>query len=585
MPRRRRSLRTSLPQLAAVLLSASLGILFLVRYAGSKVYGRAVGSQSVAADEAAIRSGARTLAAPESLSRPTPIGPGETELPRVFLTTSMSATPSNGRKLSVRAGGNLQAALDSARLGDRILLEPCGVYRGNFTYGPPKAGNRGEWVTVQSSGETPPEGTRTSPAMAKSMCYPKLISATTSNTLVSRPSAHHWRFIGLEITVDPKLTTNPGTILAGDASEAQNTLASVPTNLIFDRLYVHGQPNVDMRKCIALNSASTAVIDSYLSECHSAFDAQAITGTNGPGPFKIVNNHLEGAAENIAWGGADPHIQGLVPADIEIRGNHLFKPLSLKGSQWLEKNIIESKNSTRVLVEGNVLENSWNHAQVGYSFALWSVNQDGSCTWCVTSHWTIRNNVMKNVSAGVNLTAVWERSRTVPAHHFAISHNVWTNYVEFAVLQFDSIPYLTFEHNTGVGGVGFSFGAKSAQPGLVIRNNIVGGYYGISASWGSNAAGWAGVGGGTGSQWRNNVLPTEFGWTDPAIGQYSPKAMSDVGFVTMGSEGSIDRLALAPTSAFKGKGTDRKDVGADIAAVKAATAGVVADTAEKRTPR
>jgi len=275
-----------------------------------------------------------------------------------------------------------------------------------------------------------------------------------------------------------------------------------------------------------------------------------------------------------------------VPADIEIRRNHLFKPLSLKNSRWLEKNIIESKNSTRVLVEGNVLENSWNHAQVGFSFALWSVNQDGSCTWCVTSHWTIRNNVMKNVSAGINLTAVWERSRAVPAHHFAITNNAWTNYLEFSVLQVDSITYLTFEHNTGIGGIGFNFGVKSAQPGLVIRNNIVGGYYGISAPWGSSPwVAWGGVGGGIGSQWKNNVMPTEFGWTDPTIGQASPKTWAGVGFVATGTEGSIDRLELAPTSPYKGKGTDRKDVGADIAALRKATAGVVAATAENPTPR
>src|SRR4029079_9857777 len=125
-------------------------------------------------------------------------------------------------------------------------------------------------------------------------------------------------------------------------------------------------------------------------------------------------------------------IAGLVPADIEIRRNHLFKPLSLKNSRWLEKNIIESKNSTRVLVEGNVLENSWNHAQVGYTLALWSVNQDGSCTWCVTSHWTFRNNLIRNVTAGVNLGSMFSfpgRANPVGMHHVTITNNVWIGMV------------------------------------------------------------------------------------------------------------------------------------------------------------
>jgi hypothetical protein len=38
---------------------------------------------------------------------------------------------------------------------------------------------------------------------------------------------------------------------------------------------------------------------------------------------------------------------------------------------------------------------------------------------------------------------------------------------------------------------------------------------------------------------------------------------------------TLDQLALSPGSQLKGKGTDGKDVGADMAAIKAATAGVV----------
>ena len=69
-----------------------------------------------------------------------------------------------------------------------------------------------------------------------------------------------------------------------------------------------------------MNSARTAVVDSYLSNLHEVgADSQAIAGWNGPGPFKIVNNYLEGAGENVMFGGADPRIPNLVPSDIEIR--------------------------------------------------------------------------------------------------------------------------------------------------------------------------------------------------------------------------------------------------------------------------
>jgi hypothetical protein len=41
----------------------------------------------------------------------------------------------------------------------------------------------------------------------------------------------------------------------GDGSSAQNTLASVPHNLVLDHLYVHGDPSLGQKRCIALNAA------------------------------------------------------------------------------------------------------------------------------------------------------------------------------------------------------------------------------------------------------------------------------------------------------------------------------------------
>ena len=174
----------------------------------------------------------------------------------------------------------------------------------------------------------------------------------------------------------PRARYNQGTILVGDGSLAQNTLATVPSDIIFDRVYVHGQPNVDMRKCIALDAARASVIDSYHQRM--PFDVRRASDRRHERPRPIQDREQlpRGVWPRTSTsGGADPGIVGLVPADIEIRRNHIFKPLAWKGTQWVEKNLIESKNSTRVLVEGNVLENSWVNGQVGYTLALWSVNQ------------------------------------------------------------------------------------------------------------------------------------------------------------------------------------------------------------------
>ena len=101
----------------------------------------------------------------------------------------------------------------------------------------------------------------------------------------------------------------------------------------------------------------------------------------------------------MLWGGADPLIAGLIPSDIEVRRNHFFKPTNWKG-RWLVKNLFEIKNAQRVLVEGNVFENNWQHGQGGSAIVMKSVNQEGTCTWCVAMDITFRYNVVKNTGSG-----------------------------------------------------------------------------------------------------------------------------------------------------------------------------------------
>ena len=93
------------------------------------------------------------------------------------------------------------------------------------------------------------------------------------------------------------------------------------------------------RRGVALNGVRLAVIDSYLSNFHDAnTDSQSIAGWNGPGPFKIVNNFLEAASENIMFGGGDPAIADLVPSDIDVRRNLSTKRLSWRTSRVAAKN-------------------------------------------------------------------------------------------------------------------------------------------------------------------------------------------------------------------------------------------------------
>jgi len=273
------------------------------------------------------------------------------ESPRVFLDTTYVAQ--TGRQISVPAGGDLQAALNSAQLGDTLVLQAGATYTGNFTL-PAKSGTG--WIYVQTSAlsSLPAAGTRVGPGQASLM--PKIVSPNTAPAIGTEAGAHHFRFVGVEITTTWASTsaTNYGLVML-EAPNGNTSLAQVPTDLVFDRCYIHGTPTGNVRRAVLMNSARTAVVDSYLSDAHEiGADTQAIAAWNGPGPFKIANNYLEAAGENVLFGGADPRIANLVPSDIEIRKNYLFKPLSWRvgsasyaGIRWSVKNLFELKNATR----------------------------------------------------------------------------------------------------------------------------------------------------------------------------------------------------------------------------------------------
>lgn len=344
------------------------------------------------------------------------------ELPRVYLDTRAPAV--TGRTLVVAAGGNFQAALDSAQYGDVLSLQAGATFTGNFVLRR-KSGTG--WIVIQSSASAsalPGEGVRITPAYASQL--PKIVSPNADAAIATEPAAHNYRLTGIEVTAAASVTLNYGLVNFGASGAEQSTLSQVPTALVLDRSYVHGTSVIDLKRCVTLNSASSAVVDSYLADCHGrGMDTQAILGWNGPGPFKITNNYLAGAGENVMFGGADPSIPNLVSADIEVRNNDFVKPDSWKGV-WTVKNLFELKNARRVVVEENRFEGNWLDGQTGGAIVLKSHNQDGACNWCVTEHVTFRYNRVRRTGSGFVLSAAetYNGGTVVPMNNILISQNV-----------------------------------------------------------------------------------------------------------------------------------------------------------------
>ena len=254
--------------------------------------------------------------------------------------------------LRVAAGADLQAVINRAKGGDTILLERGAAFSGSYVL-PVHEGDAFVTIRTDAADELPPPGVRTSPRYAGILAT--ISSPTNEPALRTAVGAHHWRIENVEF--GPNRNGDGNVISFGDGPPRQVTPESVPQALVLDRVYVHGHPELGQKRGIALNSGATEIRNSYIAEIKSTgVDTQAIGGWNGPGPFTIENNYLEAAGENIMFGGADPGIDGLVPTDITIRGNHITRPVA-----WREP-ILAAPADVRVMPaagEGSLAEGTY----------------------------------------------------------------------------------------------------------------------------------------------------------------------------------------------------------------------------------
>jgi hypothetical protein len=366
---------------------------------------------------------------------------------------SIAVRPTTAAVVTVPAGGNLQLALTNAQPGDTIQLQPGATYVGNFTL-PNKGGRTIDGIITLETLPTglPADGARITPAQAAGLA--KLRSPNNAPVLQTAPGAHHWHVLLLEFqgSADP----NGDMITLGDGSTAQRLLAGIPHDLLIDRCYIHGDATAGQKRGIALNSASTTITGSYISDIKAVGqDSQAIAGWNGPGPFQVTNNYLEAAGENIMFGGADPAVPNLVPSDVTITNNQVAKPVGWRTLSWQIKNLLELKNARRVTVQGNTFDYTWQAAQTGFAILFTVRNQDGGCSWCQVEQITFQDNIVRHAAGGVEILGTDNIHPSLQTNSIVVRNNVfadidnqnWGGSGYF--LQLTGSPRdLRFDHNT-----------------------------------------------------------------------------------------------------------------------------------------
>src|SRR5579864_5097859 len=367
---------------------------------------------------------------------------GPAALPQSCIYTNPSASPSPGTIHTIVTATDLTNCTThngascpggAVVCGDILQLQAGNSFSGNFTL-PALTCPLTAWVTIETSGvaSLPPYGTRVNPSyagVASQVGRPafvcpggpcanvnvmaQIITPNSSQAITYPNNLQAFRFIGIE------LTRTPGTGFVN--SLADLFLPSGVNHVIWDRSWLHGSDGDETKRFASLDRSSFfAVVDSWTGQfqCVAVFGACSDSHVVGGGinsnsadtdhAWKIVNNFLEASGEKVELGGGPGTI---TPADLEVRLNHFFTPLTwnrldpsyngglVVGAHPAEpvivKNHFETKNSNRVLVEGNYMQNLWSgFSQPGPAILLTpkSGTPGSQCPLCLVTNTTVRFN-------------------------------------------------------------------------------------------------------------------------------------------------------------------------------------------------
>jgi len=403
---------------------------------------------------------------------------------------------------------------------------------------------------------------------------PKLIGPAGEPALIAADGAHHYRFVAVELTIEPGPPFPTGIVEIGQGTETDPDLS--PHHIELDRVWVHGDPMTGSNHGVVMNGGETKLLNAWVSDIKSEVDFKsAVAGWNGPGPLVVMNDHLESAGTTVTLGLGAPAIAGLVPSDVEIGYCDLTRPLAWRkddpawdGSAWRTGDAVMIASAQRVTIEGNLIENVWDY----YPFVLEPGAPEGGEPWGVVEDVTIASNLVRDVYAGFMIQA---GPASDPARHtqrIAIRDNLMTGVGAFAgegrlfgILG--GIRDLTVEHDTMLQTHHVFYADNGQNAGFVFDDSIVNhNEYGM----------WCGgFGLGTkclegsfpGYEVRRNVLvglPMGTAPTDYPPNNFFPAY--DVGFV----DAPGGDYHLAPSSPYKGKATDGTDIGVRFDAQDAA---------------
>ena len=395
-----------------------------------------------------------------------PPAPGEVvaELPRVQVDTRFAHI---GRRIDVAVGGNLQAALDQ---GGEIVVPAGSIFPGSYRIRVPG-------TTLRTAADILPG------RVGRTAGFARIVAGSGQRGITIEPTAHSVRIQGIEGTYGASVTT----------ANAFVEIQPGAKRVVLDRCWIHGHDNMDLTRGVIANGEHVAFLGCIIDECHvKGQDSQAVIAWNSNGPFLFEDCFLEGAAENIMFGGATPAVD-VIPSDITIRRCHFTKDtgwrfqneLGVWQSRWTIKNLFEIKSGQRVLIESCVFEHCWKDGQDGMAFNIKVSDRDGAAPWNVCRDITLRDCLIRNVDGGMKIS---NTQRFTMEHCAFEGLRAFGNNGKFLQIQ-AATESTRLVRNTGLGTYGAIIAGSVPNPGLVMLGNLVTkGAYGVKGSAGEGTA-------------------------------------------------------------------------------------------------
>ena len=266
--------------------------------------------------------------------------------------------------ITVGSGGDFSGRLNRRGPGTPYSSAPGGIYTGSYVL-EGRSGSDTRPVIVRTAGsDAVPPGERMTPEAARA----SRSSARRTSCRRSRPSrarasggsssSSSWQIATAPATSSRSATDRP----------RRRSWPRVPSDLVLDRVYIHGDAVVGQKRGIALNAGRTSITNSHISDIKAiGQDSQAIAGWNGPGRLSSSRTTISRRPARTSCSAARIRRScGLTPADIAIRGNTVQKPLAWRSRACTGRSRICSSSRTRGTwwSSDNLFEHNWAEAAI-----------------------------------------------------------------------------------------------------------------------------------------------------------------------------------------------------------------------------